>query len=85
MTKGGREWCQWLRVEGRPPRLVGTGICGATGGELISGLALAIGMGAGGTDIGRTIHPPPTLGESVGMAAEYFEGVCTDLAPRRKR
>jgi dihydrolipoamide dehydrogenase len=41
-------------------------------------------MGADATDIGRTIHPHPTLGESVGMAAELFEGVCTDLLPVKK-
>ncbi|MGA7985566.1 MAG: dihydrolipoyl dehydrogenase, partial [Burkholderiales bacterium] len=66
-------------------RIVGAGIVGTTAGDLISELALAIEMGADATDIGKTIHPHPTLGESVGMAAEYYEGVCTDLAPRRKR
>ena len=66
-------------------RIVGAGIVGTGAGDLISELALAIEMGADATDIGKTIHPHPTLGESVGMAAEYYEGVCTDLAPRRKR
>ena len=66
-------------------RIVGAGIVGTGAGDLISELALAIEMGADATDIGKTIHPHPTLGESVGMAAEYHEGVCTDLAPRRKR
>jgi dihydrolipoamide dehydrogenase len=42
-------------------------------------------MGADAVDIGKTIHPHPTLSESVGMAAEAFEGVCTDLPPTRKR
>jgi hypothetical protein len=46
---------------------------------------LAIEMGADGVDIGKTIHPHPTLGESIGMAAEAYEGVCTDLPPPRKR
>ena len=50
-------------------------------GDLISEIALAIEMGADAVDIGKTIHPHPTLGESVGMAAEVFEGVCTDLPP----
>jgi ribose 5-phosphate isomerase A len=42
-------------------------------------------MGADATDIGKTIHPHPTTSESVGMAAEVFEGVCTDLPPQRKK
>jgi len=66
-------------------RIVGAGIVGTGAGDLISELALAIEMGADATDIGKTIHPHPTLGESVGMAAELFEGVCTDLPPARKR
>jgi dihydrolipoamide dehydrogenase len=52
---------------------------------MIGEVALAIEMGADATDIGRTIHPHPTLGESIGLAAEVFEGTCTDLLPRRKR
>jgi dihydrolipoamide dehydrogenase len=66
-------------------RIVGGGIVGTGAGDLISELALAVEMGADATDIGKTIHPHPTLGESVGMAAELFEGVCTDLPPQRKR
>jgi dihydrolipoamide dehydrogenase len=66
-------------------RIVGGGIVGTGAGDLISELALAIEMGADATDIGKTIHPHPTLSESVGMAAEAFEGVCTDLPPQRKR
>ncbi len=66
-------------------RILGGGIVGTGAGDLISELALAIEMGADATDIGKTIHPHPTLGESVGMAAEAFEGVCTDLPPPRKR
>jgi dihydrolipoyl dehydrogenase len=66
-------------------RLVGGGIVGTGAGDLISELALAVEMGADATDIGKTIHPHPTLGESVGMAAEHFEGVCTELLPRRKK
>ena len=60
-------------------RIVGAGIVGVHAGELISELALAIEMGAEAADIGHTIHPHPTLGESVGMAAEVFEGTITDL------
>ncbi|GAB4473103.1 MAG: dihydrolipoyl dehydrogenase [Burkholderiaceae bacterium] len=65
-------------------RIVGGGIVGTHAGDLISEVALAIEMGCDATDIGRTIHPHPTLGESVGMAAEIYEGVCTDVPPPRK-
>jgi dihydrolipoyl dehydrogenase len=66
-------------------RLIGAGIVGTDAGNLISELALAIEMGADAIDIGRTIHPHPTLGESVGMAAEIYEGVCTDVPPARRK
>ena len=66
-------------------RILGGGIVGTGAGDLISELALAVEMGADATDIGKTIHPHPTLGESVGMAAELFEGVCTDLPPQKKK
>ena len=66
-------------------RIVGGGIVGTHAGDLISEIALAIEMGADAVDIGRTIHPHPTLSESVGLAAEAFEGVCTDLPPQRKK
>jgi len=66
-------------------RIVGGGIVGTHAGDLISEIALAIEMGCDPADIGKTIHPHPTLGESVGMAAEVFEGVCTDLPPMRKK
>jgi len=66
-------------------RVMGGGIVGTGAGELISEIALAIEMGADATDIGKTIHPHPTLSEPVGFAAEVFEGVCTDLPPQRKK
>ena len=66
-------------------RVVGGGIVGTHAGDLIGEIALAIEMGCDPVDIGKTIHPHPTLGESIGMAAEVFEGVCTDLPPVRKR
>jgi dihydrolipoamide dehydrogenase len=66
-------------------RIIGGGIVGTGAGDLISELALAVEMGADATDIGKTIHPHPTLSESVGMAAELFEGVCTDLPPQKKK
>ncbi len=64
--------------------IVGGGIVGTHAGDLISEIALAIEMGADAVDIGRTIHPHPTLGESVGLAAEAAEGSCTDLPPPRR-
>ncbi len=66
-------------------RILGGGIVGTGAGDLISEVALAIEMGADAVDIGRTIHPHPTLGESVGMAAELYEGVCTDLPPIKRK
>jgi dihydrolipoamide dehydrogenase len=66
-------------------RVIGGGIVGLNAGDLISEVCLAIEMGADATDIGKTIHPHPTLGESVGMAAELYEGVCTDLPPQKKK
>ena len=66
-------------------RIIGGGIVGTGAGDLISELALAVEMGADATDIGKTIHPHPTLGESVGMAAELYEGVCTDLPLQKKK
>jgi len=64
--------------------IVGGGIVGTHAGDMIGELALAIEMGADGIDIGKTIHPHPTLGESIGLAAEAYEGACTDLPPVRK-
>jgi dihydrolipoamide dehydrogenase len=66
-------------------RIVGGGIVGTHAGDLIGEIALAIEMGADEVDIGKTIHPHPTLGESVGLAAEAAHGTCTDLMPVRKR
>jgi dihydrolipoamide dehydrogenase len=66
-------------------RVIGGGIVGLNAGDLISEVCLAIEMGADAADIGRTIHPHPTLGESIGMAAELYEGVCTDLPPQKKK
>ena len=66
-------------------RVLGGGIVGTGAGDLVSEIALAVEMGADATDIGKTIHPHPTLSESIGMAAEAFEGVCTDLPPQRKK
>ncbi len=74
-----------LLFDAETHRIVGGGIVGTHAGDLISELALAIEMGADAVDIGRTIHPHPTLSESIGLGAEAFEGVCTDLPPPRKK
>ncbi len=66
-------------------RILGAGIVGTNAGELISELCLAIEMGCEAADIGLTIHPHPTLAESVGMAAEAFEGTITDLYMPKKK
>jgi len=66
-------------------RVIGGGIAGVHAGELISEVALAIEMGCEVHDIGSTIHPHPTLGESVGMAAEVYDGSITDLYIPKKR
>jgi dihydrolipoamide dehydrogenase len=66
-------------------RIVGGGIVGPNAGDMIGEIALAIEMGADAVDIGKTIHPHPTLGESIGMAAEVYEGTCTDLPPSKKK
>ncbi len=66
-------------------RIIGAGIVGPNAGDLISEVALAIEMGCEAADIGLTVHPHPTLSESVGMAAEVYEGTITDLyIPKRK-
>ena len=74
-----------LLFDAETHRIVGGGIVGTHAGDMIGEIALAIEMGADAVDIGKTIHPHPTLGESIGMAAEAFEGVCTDLPPPRKK
>ncbi|WP_457329600.1 dihydrolipoyl dehydrogenase [Rhizobacter sp. P5_C2] len=64
--------------------IVGGGIVGTHAGDMVGEIALAIEMGADAVDIGRTIHPHPTLGETIGLAAEAFEGACTDLPPVKR-
>ncbi|MCP2041549.1 dihydrolipoamide dehydrogenase [Neisseria sp. HSC-16F19] len=65
--------------------IIGGGIVGTHAGDMIGEICLAIEMGCDAEDIGKTIHPHPTLGESIGMAAEVALGVCTDLPPQRKK
>ena len=74
-----------LLVDEATHRVIGGGIVGTHAGDLISEICLAVEMGCEPADIGKTIHPHPTLGESIGMAAEVFEGHCTDLPPVKKK
>ena len=66
-------------------RVIGAGIVGPNAGDLVAEVALAIEMGADAVDLGHTIHPHPTLSETVNFAAEMFEGTITDLIPPKKR
>nr|WP_322096640.1 dihydrolipoyl dehydrogenase [Pelagibius sp.] len=66
-------------------QVIGAGIVGPNAGDLIAEVAVAIEMGCDATDIGHTIHPHPTLSETVNFAAEMFEGTITDLMPPKKR
>jgi dihydrolipoamide dehydrogenase len=85
IANGREEGFTKLLFEEGTHRVIGGGIVGSGAGELISEIALAIEMGADATDIGKTIHPHPTLSEPVAQAAEVYEGICTDLMPARKR
>ena len=66
-------------------RIVGGAIVGPSAGDMLGEIALAIEMGADAADIGRTIHPHPTLGETIGLTAEVALGLCTDLPPATRR
>ncbi len=85
VANGRSEGFTKLLFDAETHRIIGGTIVGTSAGDMIGEVALAIEMGADGVDIGKTIHPHPTLGESIGMAAEAYEGVCTDLPPPRKR
>lgn len=74
-----------LLFDAQTHRVLGGAIVGTHAGDLIGEVCLAIEMGADAVDIGKTIHPHPTLGESIGMAAEVAEGSCTDLPPARRK
>ena len=74
-----------LIFDAKSHRIIGGGIVGTHAGDLISEVCLAIEMGADAVDIGKTIHPHPTLGESVGLAAEAAHGHCTDLPPVKQK
>ncbi len=73
-----------LLFDAESHRILGGGMVGTHAGDMIGEVALAIEMGADEIDIGKTIHPHPTLGESIGMAAEVAHGTCTDLPPTKR-
>ena len=75
-----------ILFDNKTNKIIGCGIVGPNAGELIAEACLAIEMGCDAADIGLTIHPHPTLSETMGMAAEAFEGTLTDLyIPKRKK
>jgi len=84
IANGREEGFTKLLFDVETQRIIGGGIVGVEAGNLISEICLAIEMGADAVDIGKTIHPHPTLSESIGMAAEVFEGICTDLPPQKQ-
>ncbi|MDR2186579.1 MAG: dihydrolipoyl dehydrogenase [Azonexus sp.] len=74
-----------LLFDAETQRLIGGSIVGPAAGDMIGEICLAIEMGCDAVDIGKTIHPHPTLGESIGLAAEVAHGSCTDVPPPRKK
>jgi len=84
LSLGRQEGLTKLVFDLESERIVGGATVGPSAGELIAEIALAIEMGADAVDIGSTIHPHPTLSETVGMAAEVFEGTITDLFLRKR-
>lgn len=85
IANGHEEGFTKLIFDAESHRIIGGGIVGTHAGDMIGEICLAIEMGCDPEDIGKTIHPHPTLGESIGMSAEVFGGVCTDLPPQRKK
>jgi dihydrolipoamide dehydrogenase len=85
LSLGRDEGMTKLLFDEETDRVIGAGIVGTNAGDLIAEVALAIEMGANAHDIGLTVHPHPTLSETVAMAAEMFEGSITDLIAPKKR
>jgi dihydrolipoamide dehydrogenase len=85
LSLGRGEGMTKLLFDSSTERIIGAGMVGPNAGELVAEATLAIEMGADAADIGLTVHPHPTLSETVGMSAEAFEGVITDLYLPRKR
>ena len=85
LTLGRDEGITKVLFDESTDRIIGCGIVGPNAGDLIAEAAIAIEMGADAADIGLTIHPHPTLSETIGFAAEAFEGTITDLyLPKKK-
>jgi len=85
LSLGRNEGMTKLLFDGETDRVIGAGICGPNAGDLIAEVALAIEMDCDATDLGLTIHPHPTLSETVAFAAEMFDGTITDLyVPKQK-
>ncbi|MGY3564265.1 pyruvate/2-oxoglutarate dehydrogenase complex dihydrolipoamide dehydrogenase (E3) component [Bradyrhizobium sp. USDA 4463] len=74
-----------LIIDQETHRIIGGVIVGPHAGDMIGEICLAIEMGGDAIDISKTIHPHPTFGETIGLAAEVYEGVCTDVLPGAKR
>ncbi|MEM8570399.1 MAG: dihydrolipoyl dehydrogenase [Pseudomonadota bacterium] len=85
LSLGRSEGITKLLFDPEDDRVIGAGIVGPNAGDLIAEVALAIEMGADAVDLGHTIHPHPTVSETVNFAAEMFEGTITDLMPPKKR
>jgi len=85
IANGRDEGMTKLIFDAQTHRLIGGAMVGTHAGDMLGEICLAIEMGCDPTDIGKTIHAHPTLGESIGMAAEVFEGHCTDLPPQKKK
>ncbi|SMX39401.1 dihydrolipoyl dehydrogenase [Maliponia aquimaris] len=85
LSNGRSEGITKLLFNPEDDRIIGACIVGTNAGDLISEAALAIEMGADAVDLGHTIHPHPTLSETVNFAAEMYEGTITDLMPPKKR
>ena len=84
-TNGRDDGFTKLIFDAETHRIIGGGIVRTHAGYLIGEICLAVEMGADAADIGHTIHPHPTLSDSIGIAAEVFEGVCTDPPPMRQK
>jgi len=85
LTLGRSEGLTKLLFDAKTNRLLGAGIVGINAGDLIAEAALAVEMGADAADVGLTIHPHPTLSETLAFAAEAAEGTITDLYVPKKR
>ena len=85
LSLGRSEGLTKLLFDPQDKRIIGAGIVGPSAGDLIAEAALAIEMSCDAEDIGLTIHPHPTLSETLGMAAEMFSGTITDLYVPKKR